>query len=215
MQPLNQEPKASLQVTIDNVLVMPHGKLLVLWDVRKRGEQALKTRVLFDRSAVVSYGLMMQVIIRCNATRGGRLELEIVYDLDAPRLGELADDAIDHLREVEFDGTRGHLLETIIAWVLLQAAVEIGPREIIHGILLGLKRVRYNLGHDVVIKGFMQARLDGKWLMKELLVEVLFRIVHENTRNPRVVELWAPLIIIKLFVVSIIDCITMSRCSRP
>ncbi len=53
-------------------------------------------------------------------------------------------------------------LEVVVVWVLRHAAVDEGPREVVHSVLLVLNGPGHHLSVEVVVQKLVQVRLQGK-----------------------------------------------------
>ena len=54
----------------------------------------------------------------------------------------------------------GHALQVVVVWVLRHAAIEEGPGEVIHRVLLVLHRLGHYLSIEVVMQEVVQVGLD-------------------------------------------------------
>mmetsp|Transcript_11443 Transcript_11443/g.26919 ORF Transcript_11443/g.26919 Transcript_11443/m.26919 type:complete len:529 (-) Transcript_11443:2266-3852(-) len=75
------------------------------------------------------------------------------------------------------------------AWVHQEPPEEVGPGEVLDGVLLGLDGSAAHFGHEVVVQHIPKVRLHGERLVEELLVEVLLGRVHKDAAHALVVEL--------------------------
>jgi len=66
-------------------------------------------------------------------------------------------------------------LQVVVVGVLGHPAVEECPGQVVHGILLVLHSLGYNLRIEVVMEAVVQMRLHWQRLIQELLEEVLIR----------------------------------------
>lgn len=64
-------------------------------------------------------------------------------------------------------------LKVVVVGVLGHAAVQEGPGQVVHGVLLVLHRFGDNLSVEVVVETVVQVRLHRQRLIQELLEEVL------------------------------------------
>ena len=66
-------------------------------------------------------------------------------------------------------------LQVIVVGVLCHPPVDEGPGQVINSVLLVLDRLGDNLSIEVIVEAVVQVRLCRKWLVEELLEEVLLR----------------------------------------
>lgn len=76
-------------------------------------------------------------------------------------------------------------LQVVVVGVLRHAAVQEGPGEVVHGILLVLDGLGDDLGVEVVVHTVVQVRLHRQRLIQELLEEILWARTSMTVQSQR------------------------------
>ena len=74
----------------------------------------------------------------------------------------------------------GDALHVVVVGVLSHSAVEEGPGEIVHGILLVLDGLGHDLGVEMIMQTVVKMALYGKRLVEEFLEEILLGCLTEQ-----------------------------------
>ena len=180
---------ASRQLGVHLILVVSHGKLVVLRHAAQRAEQLLEGILGSEIRGEQRHAGVLEVIVRRHPAEEERLHAVVLARRHAPRVLELREGVLHQRAEKRVERLVFHRLEVVVARILHQPAEEIRPRDPVHRVLLGRDGARDDLGVEVIRQCLRQGRLHGERLVQEFLVEGFLWLVAHDDAHPALVEL--------------------------
>eukprot|EP00754_Rhynchopus_humris_P049346 Rhum_TRINITY_DN8342_c0_g1::Rhum_TRINITY_DN8342_c0_g1_i1::g.27448::m.27448 len=190
------ERQRAREVRVQLVLVVSHGELRKLLCVGEKLQHVEQRRLVADALLEQRDGLMRQVVERRDAPDHGRDErvgvVVVVLGvrlLQALRRHQVAQHLLHDAAEEAGDGRVVRGLHAVVRGVLVEAAEEVRPREVVDRVLPLCDGACDDLGVDVLVKRLVQRRLDREGVVDELLVEGLLRLLDHDHSHTGGVEL--------------------------
>ena len=77
-----------------------------------------------------------------------------------------------------------HAREVVIVGILREASVVEAPRDVIHGVLLGLNGARDDFRHHRVVQKVIEMRFDRERFKEKLFIVLLLGAWHKSRHTP-------------------------------